>query len=129
MGRFEKGKSGNPGGRTKMPAEVKEARMLNRKTMELALNKFLTWKVSDLVDFVNDRSNPTMEVIVAKILSEAIKRGDQIRLNFIFDRLIGKVKEEVQLHGAKPTIIQLLNNEGQIVLGTEKTLKDIEGIE
>ncbi len=116
---FKKGYSGNPGGRDKLPPEIREAKRLTRRSMEVALNKFLGWPTEKLAEFLRDTNNTVIEMIIAKILIEALKRGDQIRLNFIFDRLIGKVKDEVEVIGAKPTIIQLLNNKGQIILGSE----------
>ena len=121
MAKFQKGQSGNPGGRTKMPPEVKEARKLNRQTMELALNKFLHWETDKLAEFLRDKSNPVLEMIIAKILLESMVKGDQIRLNFIFDRLIGKVSEKVEHTLPKPTVIKRFGKDETVILGVQLT--------
>ena len=118
---FAKGQSGNPGGRTKMPPEVKEARKLNRQTMELALNKFLHWETDKLAEFLRDKTNPVLEMIIAKILLESMIKGDQIRLNFIFDRLIGKVSDKVEHTLPKPTVIKRFGKDETVILGVQLT--------
>jgi hypothetical protein len=97
--RFKKGISGNPNGCPPMPKEVKEARKLNRIEVERLLNKFLQWPSEDVIKFANDQSNPALEVLIARVLSVAMKNGDDKRLNFLLDRLVGKVKENVAIEG------------------------------
>jgi len=95
---FKPGVSGNPNGAPKIPDEIKEARKLNKIQVEEILNKFLNWPLSDLVLFTQKKESPVLEVLVARILLEGIKKGDQVRLEFIFQRLVGKVKEEIDLN-------------------------------
>lgn len=117
---FKKGQgSANPFGRPLLPKELKEAKKLNRAGMELAFNLHISSTQEALEEFVKDKSNKVLDLIIASMLLKAIKEGDHYRLNFLLDRLIGKVKDEVEVIGAKPTIIQLLNNKGQIILGSE----------
>lgn len=91
---FQPGESGNPNGRPPIPEEIKKARLLNKVHVEELLNKFLNWPLQDLVTFSQKKESPVLELLVARILLEAIKKGDQVRLEFLFQRLIGKVKEE-----------------------------------
>lgn len=67
------------------------------------LNKFLEWPLEELVQFTQNKSSPVLETLIARVLLEAIKRGDQVRLNFLLDRLIGKVKDEID-HNIKGSI-------------------------
>lgn len=116
---FKKGVSGNPAGRVKLPDEVKEAKKLNHNAMVLALNKFLTWPTEELEAFTKDTSNPVLEMVIAKILVNAHKNGDHMRLNFIFDRLIGKVQDKIEHSLPKPTVVKLFGEDAALVLGSE----------
>lgn len=91
---FKPGQSGNPKGCPKIPEEIKEARKLNKLKVEELLNKFLTWPIDELIKFASNKESPVLELLIARILLEGIKRGDQTRLEFLFQRLVGKVKEE-----------------------------------
>lgn len=98
---FEKGNKFGKlgGGRPPTPDDVKEAKNLNRTKMIRILNKFLDWPLNDLVTFVQDKNNPVLEVLVARVLVEGIKKGDQTRLNFLLDRTVGKVVEKFEFDG------------------------------
>lgn len=116
---WKKGQSGNPAGRVKLPEEVKQAKKLNRVSMEAALNKFLGWETQQLADFLDNKKNPVLEMIVARILIEAMKKGDQMRLNFLFDRLIGKVQDKIEHTLPKPTVVKLFGEDAALVLGSD----------
>lgn len=89
---FQKGNKFGKG-RPKIPEEIKGLRLINQREVELMLNKFLTKPVDELVEFSTNKKNPTLEVLVARVLVEAIRSGDEKRLDFIFTRLIGKPME------------------------------------
>lgn len=57
------------------------------------LNRFISMPLNDVIAFAQNKNNPAMEVLVASILVHGIKNGDQARLTFLLDRLIGRVKE------------------------------------
>lgn len=90
---FEKGIGGNPRGSSALSREVGNARKLNQVMVTEILNRFVTMSLEDVVAFAQNKTNPAMEVLVASILVHGIKNGDQNRLTFLLDRLIGKVKE------------------------------------
>jgi hypothetical protein len=54
---------------------------------------------------------------IARILVKGISEGDTQRLNFLFDRLIGKVKEVKEITTPKPTVMKLLDGKTEIILG------------
>ncbi len=93
---FKKGQASNPNsGRKPTSPEMKEARKINRAIFEEVLNKYLYVPVYELEEFLIDKNNLSLDSLVVSILNEAIKKGDQVRLNFVLDRLLGKVKDVV----------------------------------
>jgi len=95
---------------------MKAARQINRAVIEEILNHYLYCSVIELANVVKDTSRETIDVLVARILFEAIKKGDQVRLSFVLDRLLGKPKESVDLnvtgsfHSQVVDMIHILNN-------------------
>lgn len=84
-------------GRLKMPEDLRGLKRMNQRDVELLFNKFMDKSARELVAFTKDLSNTTKEVIVARILVEAIRHGDQNKLEFILNRLIGKPKEVIEM--------------------------------
>lgn len=76
--------------------QIIEARKINKDEATKILNKFAYMPTEDVINFANDRNNPAMEMLVARVFVEAIKTGDPVRLNLLLDRLIGRVKDYVE---------------------------------
>lgn len=83
--------------KTSMPEDLRQARKVNKAEIERILNQYLNAPFGDLMAQVKDPTKTTLEILVMSILIQAIKRGDHDRLNFVLDRLIGKVKNNVTL--------------------------------
>lgn len=95
---FEKGKTGNPKGRPQLPIDLKQARTVTKLELERILNRFLTMTAQELAAAMTDPRTTVLEAIVLTIATKALQGGDQVRLNFLLDRLIGKVQEPTQQH-------------------------------
>lgn len=93
---FQKGHKFSKGA-VPIPVEVIEARKINKVESERILNKFLHLSLDELAAFANDKKNTVHEMLVARILYEGIKRGDHVKLEWVYSRLVGKVKEEVEV--------------------------------
>lgn len=97
---WKKGVSGNPkGGGRKAPADLQQAKQLNKIEVERLLNKYCYMSLPLLKSALNDDTRPMIDICVIRILIEAAKKGDYQRLGFIFDRLIGKVTTEIDVKG------------------------------
>lgn len=96
---FKKGQSGNPSGRPKLPEDVVEGRKLNKIEVARIFNRLINMPATELKDVLTNPDTKAMELIVGKIIAEGIKHGDAARLNFILDRMIGKVVDKVELSG------------------------------
>lgn len=93
---YKPGQSGNPSGKPGLPKEVRKAKNTNRITLEKTLNEFLTLDREELQKRLQNPKATMLELAVGTIVAKAAKDGDQIRLNFILDRLLGKVAEKVE---------------------------------
>ncbi len=92
---FVVGNAGGPGA-PKVPDDIKKARKLNRIEFERILNKYIHVKLGDLHGIIKDPHTEVLDGIVCKILSKGFNEGDPRRLEFVIDRLIGKVQEAQQ---------------------------------
>lgn len=95
-GQFKPGQSGNPGGKPIIPPEVKEAYKLTQHRFTLLVNKYLSMNREQLRAAAQDPAATTLDLIVLKVIQQAIEKGDQVRLSFILDRLIGKVVDKIE---------------------------------
>lgn len=80
-----------------VPPDLRQARKLSKLEIELIINKYLYTPIGELMAAMKDPMKDTIEILVISILITAIKKGDHDRLTFVLDRLIGKVKDNVEL--------------------------------
>jgi len=99
MAKFQKGNTFGKNGRPPAPPDIKGAKELNKIMAERILNKFIFMPVSEIQAFLRDINNPAMEMAIARVLMEAINKGDQTRMEWLFSRLLGKMKEKVEIEG------------------------------
>lgn len=84
-------------GRPKLSEEDHRLRALTNTRFQQILNRYLHEPVSNLVNLKKDQSLTALEHAVLSITIASINKGDQIRLQFLLDRLIGKVPEVMQI--------------------------------
>ena len=112
---FKKGQSGNPRGPEPLPEDIKAARKINVVEFERIVNKFLFASKGEVIKVTADPNTPVLELMVGAIVHKAVIEGDERRLDFILNRLIGKVKEQVE-HSAKdgsPLVILTMPRNGR----------------
>ncbi len=116
--RFKPGVSGNPGGKPKIPDDIKEARKLTQIELERTINALLFLDKESLQARIKDPKTPMIEMIAASIMAQAAVKGDHLRLDFILQRMIGKVKDQVEISQPQPYIVRKLDGE-EIAMGIE----------
>lgn len=97
---FKKGQSGNPGGRPKTPEDVKELKKLNNIELERIINESLQLSRDQLKKIMADPESTMLQLVVASLLTQSVNKGDHMRLNFLLERLLGKVKENMSVTGS-----------------------------
>ncbi len=96
---FSPGESGNPNGRPALPEDLNDARRLNKSELERILNESIHLTAEELGARIKAPTTTSLELIVLKIIAAAVNRGDERRLGFLLDRLVGPVPKKVQLGG------------------------------
>lgn len=115
---FEPGNPGGPG-QPPIPPELKAARRLNKVEFETMANRYIWSTAAELAAALANPETPALERVLVQILTEAAIHGDQAKAEFFLNRLIGKVKDEVEVSIVKPFIIRRLNGE-EIEMGSTK---------
>ncbi len=96
---IQPGEIKNPAGRPKTPEYLKKARKMNKIMFEAILQKYIYCTRAELITAYKAPDTPAIDLCVISVLKESATRGDQKRLEFILDRLIGKVKDVMHFEG------------------------------
>ena len=94
---FKRGWVSNPNGRPPIPEEYKKLQKLNADQFKGMVAKFALMTVSQMNEYLSRDDVPVFEAMIGKIIKVCIESGDHAKLNFLLDRTIGKVKENVEV--------------------------------
>lgn len=108
----------NPTGRPKIPAALKELKRMSRLDFELKVTKYMNATMTDLKDVVLNPQTGAVDRILAQSYLDMAKHGDRARLEYDLNRILGKVKEEVEISHPKPVVIVRPNGD-HVVLKNE----------
>lgn len=95
---YKPGQSGNPKGRPKEPAELKKLRLLTRAELVEIGNLIIKGSVEELQKIGSNPKATVIQAMIASVAWRAIKRGDTSALDSILNRMIGKVKDELDVN-------------------------------
>ena len=89
----KKGK-GRPKGSTTIPGALK---ILNRTKIEETISKYIDLPKRELIKIQKSVKTTTNDLMIIAIILKAIKTGDFTRVNFLYDRTVGKVKDKLDI--------------------------------
>lgn len=69
---------------------------------EQLCNKYLSMSKDEIDTARKDPKLTMLEVMIVSVIHKAIVHGDQKRLDFLLDRLIGKVVQPIEYHPPPP---------------------------
>lgn len=120
--RWKPGQSGNPGGKPKLPAELRVINALTPMEVARYIAKYARLKKEDIEIAAKNPDTPVIELAIASVFSHAISFGDYGRLNFLLDRAIGKVPvvTETPAEAATRQELQGLSDQELVAMIKEK---------
>lgn len=89
----DKSQSGN-----RLPQDLRMANKLTEANLRGIVNKLLWMTKDQLQAHVKNPRVPMIELTVASIIHKAAVQGDERRLDFILNRMIGRVRERFDFH-------------------------------
>lgn len=114
---FEKGHQFNKGVE-KITSDDKQARELSTLEFMRIANKYLNSNLTELKQSMVHPDTTALEIIVIKIMVKAAEHGDQNRLEFILNRVLGKVPDKIDysskdgtMSGQAKVVITLPDND------------------
>ena len=116
---FKKGHKGGPG-QPPTPNEVRKAAKMSQKMFQGVFHRFSLMTYPEFLDFISSPKINMMEKIIASIMTKSLE-GDTKAAALIWDRMMGRVKENVEISMPKPMVIERPNGE-QLVLGHEEVI-------
>ena len=103
---FKKGISGNPKGKPKYPDDLKAARSEYQADLEAMIFKHQGSSLQSLKDKFQDPNTSVKELMIIKLMIKALELADYQRFDFLLNRTIGKVKEQIDhTVTTKPSIL------------------------
>lgn len=96
-GQFQKGVSGNPSGRAKLPEELKHLIKTTGQEYMTNLCYVMSAPHGDIQALSRNMETPSALKAMASCMDNCIATGDAKILHIFSDRLLGKVKEQLEI--------------------------------
>lgn len=123
---FEPGKSGNPRGRPKTDAEVKELMAYSRNVLFHAMAKYIAMSSDEIKEVLEHKDQmPQIDLLILSCISGARDRKDIKRLELLFHYILGKPKEVVQ-HEVEEIRVRLIRASQAEKEGEEANVDSVE---
>jgi hypothetical protein len=84
------GERGGPG-RPPVDKKIRELKKINREFVEQSFSRFFSMDQPQIEAMLEAKTCNVFEATLAAIFLKAIKEGDPSRLNFLLERVVGKV--------------------------------------
>lgn len=115
---FVKGQSGNPLGGKLQNKELMAVRKLSKPELAEIATLIISGDINMINQIRNDPDETPLRKWICAVVSKGIQNGDMGTLNALLDRVVGKVKDEVEVSHPKPFIVEFDDGK-QIVMGTK----------
>jgi hypothetical protein len=122
---FKPGQSGNPNGRPQLSADERRIRKLTNDEIKEVGSLLLAGKESELAALVASDETPILKKWMANVALIGLKSGDERRMTALLDRIVGKVKEEIDIN-VRPRPVIIERHDGTAIEMTARDVKEIE---
>lgn len=82
--------------------EQKEVTLLSREMVTRFISQYVGFSRADLTRRLKAPDTPMLECIIIQIILKSEKNADQWRLEFLLNRTVGKVKDELEVTNPDP---------------------------
>lgn len=120
---FTKGQHVEGRGRPKRSEEEKKLTKLSRYKAKLLFNRIMLMKEDQIKELMADKNRTMLEKTICKVMLEALKKGDTVRMEWLLSRTIGKVKEEVEVKLPRPMIVENLEGSATLLGASDTTIE------
>lgn len=104
---FKPGQSGNPSGRPTLPADIKSFKETTYHDFIRKLQEIGHFTVEELQEYVARKDITAFDRIFALVIAKAAQ-GDNVARQVLFDRLWGKVPDQLKLDQNNTTAPQII---------------------
>jgi hypothetical protein len=117
---FVKGQIANPNGRPPMTGSDRAIRELSKIEISRLLTQVSNMTVKEMQERWSNPTTPAIEQLFLKAILDGLSKGDAVKsAEFILNRTIGKVKDEVDVNFT-PTVTVIKKSDGtQVHLGAK----------
>lgn len=122
--RFKPGQTGNPKGRPRLPIDVLNVEKLTQDELKRRISKHMRMQHDALDAVLASPDSIALDLVIAATLCTAIKTGDIAKAEYLFNRCLGKVKENMEVKLPAPIVINKTDG-SQVVLDVEE--QEIDG--
>lgn len=105
-GRIKKGQIKNAYGNLPIGDDLKQARRLTRLDFERICSKYMYMTLEEIQRNAGNKQVPVIEGIVISILVKALNEGDEKRLDFLLDRMIGQVVRKIKVTTEQEEVVR-----------------------
>ena len=109
--RWKKGQSGNPEGRRKLPADLRNIAEVTTAELKRIISKHFRMILPEIQKVIDNPQSTALDLIIASTIKQAIKRGDIQKAEYLFNRCMGRVTGKVEITQPEPVVIKRLNGE------------------
>lgn len=106
------------GGRPLIPDDLKNVKKVTTEQAERLITRLMEMNEVELKALCKDPATPAMHVIIGNIILKGMSGGDTQRMEFLFNRTIGRVLDKVQISTTTPFVIK--KPDGSIVIGEKE---------
>ena len=123
---WKPGESGNGKGRPPVPEDVKRIRKLTNDEIKEVGSLLLSGKQSELEALLKSDDTPMLKKWIASVAIAGVNAGDEKKLDAILNRIVGKVKEEIDVNVIPRPVILEKHDGTEVIMTTARDVKEIE---